>query len=122
LSSAAAQAVEVEQGKRQEPILLAAAQAAVAKSSTTHSASTDTRHSVRLFLFSSEQAAQAAQHRRSTRRTDSTEPPEGSHTSHFTGGILLHFCLPMPQAEIADDKGRRHREQEEAEEQRCFIR
>jgi hypothetical protein len=122
LSSVAAQAEEVEQGKRQERTLSAAAQAAVAKSSMTHSASTDTRHSVRLFSFSSEQAEQAAQHRRSTRRTDSMEPPEELHTSHSTGGILLHFCLPMPQAEIAEDKARHHQEQEEAEERRCFIR
>jgi hypothetical protein len=88
LSSVAAQAEEAEQGKRQAQTLSAAAQAEEAKFSTTHSASMDTRHSVRLFLFSSEQEAQAAQHRRSTRRTDSTEPPEGSHTSHSTGGIL----------------------------------
>jgi hypothetical protein len=88
LSSVAAQAGEAEQGKRQAQTLSAAEQAAVAKSSTTHSASTDTRHSVRLFSFSSEQAAQAAQHRRSTRRTDSMEPPEELHTSHSTEKIL----------------------------------
>jgi len=84
LSSEAAQAGEVEQGKRQEPILLAAEQAAEGKFSTIRSASMDTRHSVRLFLFSSEQAAQAEYRKLPTLSTETMVRRVRQHMSRST--------------------------------------